>query len=325
MMKKIKKKAIASLIVFMLVFSNFATLGTALVSYAVEPEEDVNYSAQFVMINNTEEKNDSTDEAKSIPNLEAENGLVGNAENERMDEGQSETSIENSNEVNEANVTSVESSNEENETNATSVEISNETNTNSAENSDAEDESNVTKDSSNKVETSSNVTSETYPSDSENVENTNSEQVLQNGLAIEITVGVKSTGYLKNAKIDIKDLANQVFKLRDNISLGEYIQSIEDGKIKLRQINGGTEIKVYIPIELKNEETIDIARLQGGVELNLLGTHVDSEGNETIITKSVKPVLELSNDINLVVGSSAEKFIPYICFFGLIRTPETIP
>ena len=71
MMREIKKKAVASLIVFMLVFSNFATLGTALVSYAVEPDDDVNYSAQFVMINNTEQDSGSTDETKSIPRLDA--------------------------------------------------------------------------------------------------------------------------------------------------------------------------------------------------------------------------------------------------------------
>lgn len=322
MMKEIKKKAVASLIVFMLVFSNFATLGTALVSYAVEPEDDVNYSAQFVMINNTEESN-STDEAKTIPNLEAENELVGNAENEGKVDEQVGTPIDNSNGGDEANVTSdtpVENQNGGDEANVTSDtpvenpnggDEANVTADTPVEIPNGGNEANVTEDSSNKVETSSNVTTETYPSDSENVKNTDSEQKLQDGLAIEITVGVKSTGYLKNAKIDIKDLANQIFKVRDNISLGEYIQSIEDGKIKLRQINGGTEVKVYIPIELKNEETVDIARLQGGVELSLLGTHVDSEGNETIITKSVKPVLELSNDMNLIVGSNVEKFIPY--------------
>ena len=65
--------------------------------------------------------------------------------------------------------------------------------------------------------------------------------MLRNGLAIEITVGVKDSGYLKNARVDIKDLANQMFTLEENISLGEYIQSIEDNKIKLKQINNGTE------------------------------------------------------------------------------------
>ena len=299
MMKEIKKKAVASLIVFMLVFSNFATLGTALVSYAVEPDEDVNYSAQFVMINNTDDENGSTEETKSIPSLDAENS------NASAEVGSAQIQGRIGDEE-----TATDDSNSENTTSVTEDMPVEETN----------DEANVTENSSNIEESSSNVISETQnnvannetqPSESETVENTNSEQILQNGLAIEITVGVKSTGYLKNAKIDIKDLANQIFKVKDNISLGEYIQSIEDGKIKLRQISGGTEVKVYIPIELKNEETVDIAKLQGGVELNLLGTHVDSEGNETIITKSVKPVLELSNDMNLIVGSSVEKFIPY--------------
>ena len=332
MMKEIKKKAVASLIVFMLVFSNFATLGTALVSYAVEPDEDVNYSAQFVMISNTDNENGSTDETNAIPKLETEsanaNAEVGAAQIQGRigDQGTADgvpsgedatqdSPVDVPNGDNASSVTEdspVEATNGDNASNVTEdspVEVTN-----------GGDEANVTDDSSNKEETSSNATSETQnnvanteaqPSESETVENASSEQVLQNGLAIEITVGVKSTGYLKNAKIDIKDLANQIFKLKDNISLGEYIQSIEDGKIKLRQISGGTEVKVYIPIELKNEGTVDIARLQSGVELSLLGTHVDSEGNETIITKSVKPVLELSNDMNLVVGSNVEKFIPY--------------
>lgn len=299
MMKEIKKKAVASLIVFMLVFSNFTTLGTALVSYAVEPDEDVNYSAQFVMINNTDDSG-STDETKSIPSLDVESANAGTEVGSAQIQGRigdEEAVTDNSDGENTTNVIEdapVEETNDENNVIENSSNII------------EESSSNVTSETQNNV-----VNTETQPSESESAENANSEQVLQNGLAIEITVGVKSTGYLKNAKIDIKDLANQIFKLKDNISLGEYIQSIEDGKVKLRQISGGTEVKVYIPIELKNEETVDIAKLQGGVELSLLGTHVDSEGNETIITKSVKPVLELSNDMNLIVGSNVEKFIPY--------------
>ena len=99
--------------------------------------------------------------------------------------------------------------------------------------------------------------------------------MLRNGLAIEITVGVKDSGYLKNARVDIKDLANQMFTLEENISLGEYIQSIEDNKIKLKQINNGTEVKVYIPIKLKDEEYVNIKKLQEGVELVLTTTYVD--------------------------------------------------
>ncbi len=80
---------------------------------------------------------------------------------------------------------------------------------------------------------------------------------------------------MKNARVDIKDLANQMFTLEENISLGEYIQSIEDNKIKLKQINNGTEVKVYIPIKLKDEEYVNIKKLQEGVELVLTTTYVD--------------------------------------------------
>lgn len=303
MKKEIKKKVVASLIVFMLVFSNFATLGTTLVSYAVEPDEDVNYSAQFVIINNIDEEENTTEETNKIPNLDSEiatdSNTIDNASNTEQD-GE--------------NITSSEVQKTDN--------LEQVTDNSSTDNSNIDDNENVTNSVQNNRLNNENLENVVDNSTKEGLSNTesesteeqeeDSEETLQNGLAIEITVGVKSIGYLKNTKIDIKDLDSQIFKLRDTISLGEYIQSIENGKIKLRQINGGTEVKIYIPIELKNEDKVDIAKLQNGVELSLIGTHVDSEGNETIITKSVKTVLELSNDMNLVVGSNIEKFIPYI-------------
>jgi len=88
---------------------------------------------------------------------------------------------------------------------------------------------------------------------------------------------------LKNARVDIKDLASQMFTLEENISLGEYIQSIEENKIKLKQINSGTEVKIYIPIKLKNEDYVNMKKLQEGVELILTTTYVDSEGSEEIL------------------------------------------
>ena len=42
--RSLREKVIASLIVFMIVFSNFATLGTMLVSYAADDDADITYS-----------------------------------------------------------------------------------------------------------------------------------------------------------------------------------------------------------------------------------------------------------------------------------------
>ncbi len=300
-----KNKFIASLIVFMLAFSNFATLGSALVSYAADDSSDViNYSAQFVMITNTqdEEQTDQTEDTTTDVQVSTDEAnssadTVGSVEQNVVDEEQSQDDVENpvedttsENVVTEPDENTVDTEKD----NMTDENVSNEVVTTDNTNDSTDEEQPVEEDTKDAQE-----------------QKATEGQKLQDGLAIEITLGVKSSGYLKNAKVDIKDLANQTFKLKDNISFGEYIQSIDESKIKLKQINGGTEIKVYIPIELKNEESIDMNKLQSGVELNLLGTYVDEEGNESIITKSTKPVLDISNDINLVVGSDVEKFIPY--------------
>ena len=300
-----KNKFIASLIVFMLAFSNFATLGSALVSYAADDSSDViNYSAQFVMITNTqdEEQTDQTEDTTTDVQVSTDEAnssadTVGSVEQNVVDEEQSQDDVENpvedttsENVVTEPDENTVDTEKD----NMTDENVSNEVVTTDNTNDSTDEEQPVEEDTKDAQE-----------------EKATEGQKLQDGLAIEITLGVKSSGYLKNAKVDIKDLANQTFKLKDNISFGEYIQSIDESKIKLKQINGGTEIKVYIPIELKNEESIDMNKLQSGVELSLLGTYVDEEGNESIITKSTKPVLDISNDINLVVGSDVEKFIPY--------------
>ena len=82
-----KNKFIASLIVFMLAFSNFATLGSALVSYAADDSSDViNYSAQFVMITNTQDE-DQTDQHSNHQDSDITWELVDDDEDEDGKEG----------------------------------------------------------------------------------------------------------------------------------------------------------------------------------------------------------------------------------------------
>jgi len=330
--RDLTKKLIASLIVFMLAFSNFATLGNALVVYAAEENQDpINFSAQFVMITNNEEENNesnqpeptnpteqesenqeqSTSPENPEQNVELEGQVESNSENTQSVMGSMGSSFE----AYEANKTGEEGTEQVGEENVVSEPIPEDNSIEESEGSENQEQPESTENEGEpeipeEVSETENIPEEEVPEQPEEPE-VKKEQVLENGLAIEITVGVKDTGYLKNARIDIKDLANQSFKLKDNISFGEYIQSIEDNKIKLKQINSGTEVKVYIPIELKKEEYVNIEKLQGGVDLVLTTTYVDNEGIEEILTKSAKPVLLLSNDMNLVVGSEIEKFIPY--------------
>lgn len=221
-----KNKFIASLIVFMLAFSNFATLGSALFSYAADDSSDViNYSAQFVMITNTqdEEQTDQTEDTTTdvqVGTNEANlsTDTVGSVEQNVVDEEQSQDDVENSvedttseNVVTEPDENTVDTEKD----NMTDENVSNEVVTTDNSNDSTDEEQPVEKDTKDAQE-----------------EKATEGQKLQDGLAIEITLGVKSSGYLKNAKVDIKDLANQTFKLKDNISFGEYIQSIDESKIK---------------------------------------------------------------------------------------------
>lgn len=324
MRRSFKEKFIASLLVFMMMFSNFATLGTALVAYAADDGADgVVYSVQFVEV-----KHESEEPAKSD---DGETEVV-------VQEAVKEDAVQEYANVQESSVAkAVGAANEQENVAGTTDEKT------EAE----EDSSAVVKESSEGVvlgEESDEKSPEEEPVEQpieerpieeepvleepapeqpapeqpieeqpiEEPEVQPEENEPEEGLAIEITVGVKNSGYLKNAKVQIKDLADQIFKMKENISLGEYIQSIDENKIKLKQINGGTEVKIYIPIELKSETTIDMKKLQEGVEVSLLATYVDNEGNEGIITRSAKPVLNISNDVNLVLGSTIEKCIPYV-------------
>ncbi len=284
-----RRKLVASLIIFMIVFSNFATLASGLVSLAADAsDEKITYQAQFVMITNSPEDQSSEEEVEEEPVAVTDNfadEVVGQEIEEPI------TSLNSIDDM------------DDGEEQAEEVELD----------EVVETEEELAEEVVEEEPVEPEETQEEQPEEiQEEQPEEREEEVLQDGLAIEITLGVKTNGYLKNAKVDIKDLANQIFKLRDTTYLGEYVQSIDENKLKLKQINGGTEVKVYIPIELKDEDSVDINRLQNGVELSLIGTYVDEEGNESIITKSVKPVLNISNDMDLVVNSDVEKFIPYV-------------
>ena len=67
MKRDFTRRFVACLIVFMLTFTNFATLGSALV-YAADSEnaDAVNFAAQFVMIENSEESTEEPEQTEPI-------------------------------------------------------------------------------------------------------------------------------------------------------------------------------------------------------------------------------------------------------------------
>ncbi len=289
--KKLNEKIVAGLIVFAMMFSNFATLGNALVSFAAE--EDITYSAQFVLVNNNQANEEDAVEESSEQTQENELNTEQQQEGNRFEGTIQEAEMKLRDEVTEEDSERPEQEESVTEENSEQPE---------------QDES-LTEENAEQP-----VQEENLPEETEEQPEEETEEQTNNfeGYAIEITLGVKDQGYLRNSKIEIKDLENQIYKIREDVSLGEYIQSIDNNKIKVKQINSGTEVKIYIPIELKDDSQVDITKFQSGTQIDLLTTYVDSEGNEEIITKSEKPVLGIPNEFNLIVDSNVEKCIPYV-------------
>ncbi len=301
--RNVKTKIVASLITFMMFFSNFATLGSALVAYAADDSADaINYVVRFVELEDETqaEKVEESEPTEEIVEQNGETEEVNNneeqpaVETETVEEGTIETEEVTSQAVGMqlGEMTTEEKTEEDEE--IPSVEIE-----------EVEEETEEPQPVETEVQEEPDTTEPT-------VDVQKSTPVVSKGYAIEITVGVKDSGYLKNAKVEIKDLANQLFTINNNVELGDYISSIDDNKIKLNQINGGVEVVLLVPITLKNEETVDIGRLQSGTTINFTGTYVTKEGNEEIITKSETPKLFIDNTANLGVESEFEKLIPYI-------------
>lgn len=297
--RNVKTKIVASLITFMMFFSNFATLGSALVAYAADDSADaISYSVKFVELQD-ETQAEQVTESEPTEAIDEQNEETEEATEEEQTTVRTETVEEGTIESEEVTSQAVgmqlgemttEEKTEENEE-IPSVEIEEEEEEPQPVETEIPEEP---------------VTTEPT------IEVPVSTPIVSKGYAIEIKVGVKESGYLKNAKVEIKDLANQLFTINNNVELGEYISSIDDNKIKLNQINGGIEVVLLVPITLKNEETVDIGRLQSGTTINFTGTYVTKEGNEEIITKSETTKMFIDNTANLGVESEFEKLIPYI-------------
>ncbi|MBP3462881.1 MAG: hypothetical protein J6K45_00115, partial [Clostridia bacterium] len=183
------KKFIASLIAFSLVFTNFATLGTALVVYAADENKDaINFSAQFVVIENSEQNSEESSEVKQDESLEEQNTteLEGQVDT-TMNSGAAVGSIVDS--YNE--YMALEMSDEQTGEDEISEE---ELSTYEEAESEPEEELSISEEPVEDAEEPA-QTVEEQPVE-EPAEEVSEGQVLENGLALEITVGVNDSGYL---------------------------------------------------------------------------------------------------------------------------------
>ena len=166
------------------------------------------------------------------------------------------------------------------------------------------DETNKTQsDSENVTETASTETTKTYADETEEKEKLEDEYVLR------VKVGIKENGYLKNSKIEVEDLENQIFKLKEVSN--PIIQSYKKGAFKLNIISAKEEYELEIPLEIKTDDAVNISSIQNGTKVKLTGTYMNEDAESEKIEKEITTAIELKNERNIGIGSNIEKYITY--------------
>ena len=264
-----KEKITASLLVICLLMSYLVTLSNIYVIYASSEENQVVFEAEIVR-------------------LDEDTNTVENKGTEENKEGEkTENTGENSSTTNETDESTLNGTSE-------NTVVPEETNENNSE-------GNVTN-------VTSNQTVEARAGETLIAENPESKEE-KSGYALKLKVGVKNDGYLKNPKITIDDLDNQIFTIKE-IS-NPIIQSFKNGVIKLNNIDAKDEYELEIPLEIKKDTEVNVDVLKNGTKVKLSGTYVDENANEEKVEREVTSFISIENERNIGIGSNIEKYITY--------------
>ena len=99
-------------------------------------------------------------------------------------------------------------------------------------------------------------------------------------LSVAIELGIKKDGYLSNAKIELGDNSN--FKFKTDLK-NDYIKSIDEKSITLKQINEGDSIKLEVGIKFAYLKESDLDYLNKVSKISLSGIYVNSKNSNTEI------------------------------------------
>lgn len=157
-------------------------------------------------------------------------------------------------------------------------------------------------------------------------------------LSIGMKLDVKESGYLKDAKIAIKEIEEgdklnfEIGKFKEVIEekteetsntentevsdeteeyLPEYVQSLEENVISLRQVNNSSEVELSLPIKYKNETYVNENKFSNDCKVIFTGTYVDDNGDEKEVSKEVKLNVSWKDEREVKLSSEVTKYIDF--------------
>lgn len=128
-------------------------------------------------------------------------------------------------------------------------------------------------------------------------------------LAINLKVGIKDVGYLKNASIEFKSNSKLNFEIGE-IENNSLVESrVGENVIKLNQINHDETLDLTIPIKYKDTETVD--NLKNDTSVILTGNYIDNNGNSLNVNEEIVMSLSWLSNSKVTISSNLSKFVKY--------------
>lgn len=159
-----------------------------------------------------------------------------------------------------------------------------------------------------------NVKFEAYFGTEEEMSHSVISDVNNQDLLINLDLDVLESGYLKDAKVEIKESeegAGLNYRLKENIELSEMIQKLEDNVIEFRQVNSNSELNIQIPIEYKNEDYINENKLSADSKIIFTGTYIDNEGEEIEVSREIILNVSWKDERKVKIESLLSKYIQF--------------
>jgi len=164
------------------------------------------------------------------------------------------------------------------------------------------------------VSNNENVNFDAYFVDETGVKSHTSKQDIDKQVKLYLAINVQK-GYLKNAKIESlgQDKKESNFKMLNNENNLELIENVdvENNKIALKQINGGTQIVLEIPIVNKKSENFDLSNFSKINNIKLTGSYIDNNGKDIAIEKTINIRCQWQKETKMQIEQETKIFVPY--------------
>lgn len=135
--------------------------------------------------------------------------------------------------------------------------------------------------------------------------------INEKDLKLKMYLHIKDLGYMKNAKINIKNTDILSFEFVEPEIKSDLIQKVKPTSITLNQIKGESESYIEIPVKYVGIDNLTQAILNNDIQMEFTGEYVNSKGIESAVKKDINLKLSWIDNKEITVDNVVQKYIPF--------------